>query len=834
MKKLLALVLALVMTMSLVTISNAAFKDADKISNKEAVDVMAAVGVLAGYDNGEFGATDTLTRAQACKIIAYLDLGGKTADAIKGTGTVFSDVKATDWFAGFVEYCAGAGYVAGVGDKKFAPNEKVTGVQFAKMLLCALGYSAEIEGYTGADYTIAIARDANKNDLYKDLSIAASANLTREQAAQMAFNALKATCVEYRGGTSVSTSDGTKVTVGATRYESTTTKEYLASGTSDDMQLAEKLYGNDLKLATNATTAFGAPANTWTYKSDEVGTYAKAADKVLAGTVTKGDLYSAIGSVAMDNKGAISVEVDGKSVGTTATYLNGIAVKGKTAVADELAFTGNGTKTEVYVSYNSSSRAYDITVIVVNTYLAKVSSVTEATASAKRYVTVSFKSQTAAANAGSGAQVMTFETESFAKNDYVLVTCAENSSSDFAIKTMTKAPAVVSGDVASVKGTSNFVIGSTTYKYAAQVARTAGAIVAPNLGDTIDVYCDANGYVLFYEVTAASAALENYLVVLASANDSLAGTVKANVVTLDGGIKKSVTLGKLGDTKITSTSQVALNKIYSFSVNANGDYDIKAVAAPFSTTDYTVASNAAYATGALTFNGAKVNAATTFVIYDKADGSVKLYTGMTAAPTVAAAADNKADVLVKASNSVASAVFMNVAASASITDTSAATEIVYVLDGTPVVTKSGSDTIRTYSVIKDNAVTTLSTKNTTSYLNAVGTWKITQYSGEYVSNAAAVGNTTGDSVGSNYKVYKVDFAGAAADVDFADGIFTFGTYSILADTDVIAWSITETNEATQTTLSGLVRENSTYEYYVVAKKNSSNNLYYVNGAYCQK
>ena len=62
MKKLLALVLALVMSMSLVTISNAAFKDADKISNKEAVDVMAAVGVLAGYDNGEFGATDTLTR----------------------------------------------------------------------------------------------------------------------------------------------------------------------------------------------------------------------------------------------------------------------------------------------------------------------------------------------------------------------------------------------------------------------------------------------------------------------------------------------------------------------------------------------------------------------------------------------------------------------------------------------------------------------------------------------------------------------------------------------------------------------------------------------------
>ena len=39
MKKLLALVLALVMSMSLVTISNAAFKDADSIDYKEAVDV---------------------------------------------------------------------------------------------------------------------------------------------------------------------------------------------------------------------------------------------------------------------------------------------------------------------------------------------------------------------------------------------------------------------------------------------------------------------------------------------------------------------------------------------------------------------------------------------------------------------------------------------------------------------------------------------------------------------------------------------------------------------------------------------------------------------------
>ena len=72
MKKLLALVLALVMTMSLVTISNAAFSDAADIDYKEAVDVLAAVGVLEGSD-GKFDPKAELTREQAAKIIAYLD-----------------------------------------------------------------------------------------------------------------------------------------------------------------------------------------------------------------------------------------------------------------------------------------------------------------------------------------------------------------------------------------------------------------------------------------------------------------------------------------------------------------------------------------------------------------------------------------------------------------------------------------------------------------------------------------------------------------------------------------------------------------------------------------
>ena len=145
------------------------------------------------------------------------------------------------------------------------------------MLLCALGYKAEVEGYNGTDYTIAVARDANKNDLFKSLSIVTSASLTREQAAQMAFNALKATTVEYQGGTNVTTGD-TTVVVNAVRNEvKRTSGNDYRNGTAETatgtQQLVEKLYGTDLKYTSSAAVdAMNRPGHTWSWKNVEIGT----------------------------------------------------------------------------------------------------------------------------------------------------------------------------------------------------------------------------------------------------------------------------------------------------------------------------------------------------------------------------------------------------------------------------------------------------------------------------------------------------------------------------------------------------------------------------------
>ncbi|WP_295583204.1 S-layer homology domain-containing protein, partial [uncultured Oscillibacter sp.] len=77
MKKFLSLVLALVMTMSLVTISAGAkdFTDDSKIQYEEAVDVVSDLKIVDGYKDGSFNPTGTLTRGAAAKIICNLLLG---------------------------------------------------------------------------------------------------------------------------------------------------------------------------------------------------------------------------------------------------------------------------------------------------------------------------------------------------------------------------------------------------------------------------------------------------------------------------------------------------------------------------------------------------------------------------------------------------------------------------------------------------------------------------------------------------------------------------------------------------------------------------------------
>ena len=294
MKKLLALVLALVMSMSLVTISNAAFSDADKIEHTEAVEVMNALGVINGIGDGSFDPEGSVTRAQMAKMITIIMLGNVDADAFKGTTTDLKDING-HWAEGFIKYCYSQGVIAGTGDGNFAPNANVTAVEAAKMLLVAIGYNASVQGYVGADWTINVIRDAQLSKLFKDLSVTSTKVLTRDEAAQMIYNAVNANTIEK--SSSVDRLSGKVTDI----YNANGVKLLVKTFNTDDTtkgQLTKLSYNSDKKEFT-----YTVDANTFTTTADYTDLYMQ---NVKVMSKTENSKTTVYGIYADDSKVVVS------------------------------------------------------------------------------------------------------------------------------------------------------------------------------------------------------------------------------------------------------------------------------------------------------------------------------------------------------------------------------------------------------------------------------------------------------------------------------------------------------------------------------------------------
>lgn len=172
--------------------SAANFNDADKITHTDAVNTMVALGVLKGKDTGSYDPTGIVTRAEMAKIICVSLNGGEDPSlGVKATPT-YSDIKG-HWAESYIEYCTSIGVIAGQGDGTFAPDATVTGSAAAKMFLVALGYDSDVFGFTGMDWEINTNVQANNAKLYDELKgVNVSTGLTRDNAAQMAYNVMDA------------------------------------------------------------------------------------------------------------------------------------------------------------------------------------------------------------------------------------------------------------------------------------------------------------------------------------------------------------------------------------------------------------------------------------------------------------------------------------------------------------------------------------------------------------------------------------------------------------------------------------------------------------------
>ena len=169
----------------------ASYSDKADIKATTAVDMLSSLGVIQGYEDGSFKPNTTVTRAQMAKMIFTIMNGGNdNANAYTSLPTKFTDLPTAAWAQGYVRYLQNTGIIAGKSATKFAPNDTVTGLEAAKMVLVAAGYNAQKAGLTGAAWAQNTMKYGQLNNLFEDVDADLNAALPRQYAAQILYNAL--------------------------------------------------------------------------------------------------------------------------------------------------------------------------------------------------------------------------------------------------------------------------------------------------------------------------------------------------------------------------------------------------------------------------------------------------------------------------------------------------------------------------------------------------------------------------------------------------------------------------------------------------------------------
>jgi hypothetical protein len=212
-KRVLSLALSGIMLVGMMAVgaSAADFSDADKIEHDDAVNVLVALSVINGKDDGSFDPEGDVTRAEMAKMIAVAMNGGKdTNTGVKGTPS-FTDIKG-HWAESYIEYCYDLNIISGRGDGTFDPGANVTGLEATKMVLTALGYDATAYRLTGASWAVRtdeLAKAADPN-LYDELGdVVMANNASRDTAAQLIWNGLQNTTRRVIPSTNTSTGETT-------------------------------------------------------------------------------------------------------------------------------------------------------------------------------------------------------------------------------------------------------------------------------------------------------------------------------------------------------------------------------------------------------------------------------------------------------------------------------------------------------------------------------------------------------------------------------------------------------------------------------------------------
>ena len=765
---------------------------------------MTALGIINGKEDGSyFDPTGNVTRAEMAKMICVVLNGGKDPSLGNVSNYTYTDTVG-HWAAAYIEYCTTLGIVAGDGTGKFNPSNTVTGAEAAKMLLVALGFKSEIEGFTGANWAVNVNVRANQKGLFDELSINPSEGLTRDNAAQMVWNALDAGVVSYdytliTDGSSITSSptliDNESKTLLTDKFKVSKLEGVIVANenatstgtavekedvtvlllTSDDAD-SKQDEGDTITLKTATAANLLGKSVTMFAKDWKNGAY----QTVLGNPVVSSDNMIATiseDSDADDVKDALK-DAGIKEVSKAVLVQNFIRATDKddkeltiSGMADVAKLTGNGI--EVTVISNDNDNKADF-VIVTKMIAGKVSAYNAKGNDGDGYITVTaLLTDIAKADQIAGAEFADVKgSEDLAKDDIVLyyrvgdTFYAEKADS-------------VNVTVTSTKGDDQIKDGSNTYKASALSSKydddnNTVLTTAVEPDDEVTLYLDNFGYVVY---TDAVTAADEYMFITGSDASVKSGfeslTIKG---VLSDGTEVTASVNKIDSKKLSSAfdgktesaaEAMVNNKIVTYTKTGE-KYNITV---KDDTKITQIQKNKA------NLGGATANSKTIFVIGDKND-NYKVYTGIANVPDV-----TSSSLYCYAPSGVAKFV---VALNATTSDGD--TNGIYILGKTASAKKDGDDTIYVVEAyVNDEYVAELELDNYTK--------GETIHRG-YYKDVNTSGGTTVDWGDLTNAYEDGDYDAGSAVIDFGNGIIASNSHpdALTYDDDTIVIIVDGTSQ----------------------------------------
>ncbi len=559
----LSLVLVLVMVMGLFGIAGATFTDKDQIENTEAVEAMTALNIINGKPDGSFDPTSIVTRAEMTKMICVALNSGK--NPILGTLTTptYSDIKG-NWAESYIEYCSKLGVVAGTGNGTFKPENTVSGTEAAKMLLVAMGYDSAIESFVGDGWEIGVNIRANQKDLFKNLSINPSAGLSRDDAAQMVYNALNALQVEY--DYKLVTENGQVVTRPILKNKALSLIEdkfamEVAYGLITESSYNELTKKYTYTLAANTLALDQAPATI--ESTNDYSEMFQMNAKVLYSDDTVYGVFAAKSQVVL---GAVAAQLPAISASATSFKLDGI-------------------------TYKLSGAANTINVINFNTTTSTTLNLAAGTAGSMPSVALSLIDRNADGKIDVAvAQPYTVEKVSYVGTTTVTTTAVPSGvAGSISLENDKVYEGIAKGDYVVKHAAVNTVDGTDTYEkinlLAGKVGKTSGAKVniggvwmvnatggTLSLGTEYENIAQVNGFIFAATVKTASVTTDSYAIVMNAAGESGLNGPQAKLFLSDG-------TTKIVDTAADYSSSLTAGTLVTFAENSlTKEYTLTALA----------------------------------------------------------------------------------------------------------------------------------------------------------------------------------------------------------------------------------------------------------------